>query len=299
MTATGNTNDGAASDLEAHIASILPQRSSSLARRILGGAGMTTMVAHTMISANGHPDEWTCDLQAHGVTASGRFVVAMRSHPTQSLCQIPAGVPTDVHLEISKDAPEPAIRLLAATLHILGTVTWLSTDQVDHLLATDVLPSEVSLITGFDDGLVGIIDPRQAILHDAAGSAEIDIPTLIADMPNDEVFPSTDDELSALDVVASIGDFHLSKLCDAVRQQALPGCTCWSRATHHACPHTVGRVFCADIDRTGLTLMYVNPDQTGVVFIPLDRDVTSLYELGAAVARLPLMNSGPVRPTRV
>ncbi|GAE67587.1 hypothetical protein JCM18909_659 [Cutibacterium acnes JCM 18909] len=33
------------------IASALSQRCSSLARRILGGAGMATMVAHTMISA--------------------------------------------------------------------------------------------------------------------------------------------------------------------------------------------------------------------------------------------------------
>ncbi|MBR2579718.1 MAG: hypothetical protein IKE39_01055, partial [Cutibacterium sp.] len=65
-----------------------------------------------------------------------------------------------------------------------------------------------------------------------------------------------------------------------------------------ACPHTVGRVFCADIDRTGLTLMYVNPDQTGAMFIPLEQDATSLTELEAAMAQLPL-NSDPVRPTRV
>ena len=98
-----------------HIASALSQRCFSLARRILGGAGMATMVAHTMISAGESPEKWTCDLQAHGVTASGRFVVAQRSHPAQALCQVPAGLPTDVRLEISKDAPEPAIRLLAAT----------------------------------------------------------------------------------------------------------------------------------------------------------------------------------------
>lgn len=96
------------------IASALSQRCSSLARRILGGAGMATMVAHTMISAGESPEKWTCDLQAHGVTASGRFVVAQRSHPAQALCQVPAGLPSDVRLEISKDAPEPAIRLLAA-----------------------------------------------------------------------------------------------------------------------------------------------------------------------------------------
>lgn len=298
MTAHGNTNDGMVPDPKTRIASTLSQRSSSLARRILGGAGMATMVAHAIISADGNLDEWTCDLQAHGVTASGRFIVALRPQPAQALCQIPAGLSTDVRLEISKDSPEPGIRLLAATLHILGTMTWLSADQIDHLLATDVLPSEVSMITEFDDGLIGLIDPRQAILHDALGSAEIDIPTLIADMPNEEVFPSINDELSALDVVASLGDFHLSQLCDAVRQEKLPGCNCWSRATHHACPHTVGRVFCADIDRTGLTLMYVNPDQTGAVFIPLDREASSLPELEAAVAQLPL-NSGPVRPTRV
>ncbi|MDU5420421.1 MAG: hypothetical protein E6128_10270, partial [Cutibacterium avidum] len=235
MTAHGNTNDGMAPDPKTRIASTLSQRSSSLARRILGGAGMATMVAHAMTSADGNLDEWTCDLQAHGVTASGRFIVALRPQPAQALCQIPAGLSTDVRLEISKDSPEPAIRLLAATLHILGTMTWLSADQIDHLLATDVLPSEVSMITEFDDGLIGLIDPRQAILHDALGSAEIDIPTLIADLPNDEVFPSINDELSALDVVASLGDFHLSQLCDAVRQEKLPGCNCWSRATHHAC----------------------------------------------------------------
>ena len=46
-----------------HIASALSQRCFSLARRILGGAGMATMVAHTMISAGESPEKWTCDLQ--------------------------------------------------------------------------------------------------------------------------------------------------------------------------------------------------------------------------------------------
>lgn len=44
--------------------------------------------------------------------------------------------------------------------------------------------------------------------------------------------------------------------------------------------------------------MYVNPNQTGAVFIPLDQDVASLSELEDAVAQLPL-NSGPVHPSRV
>ena len=281
-----------------HIASALSQRCFSLARRILGGAGMATMVAHTMISAGESPEKWTCDLQAHGVTASGRFVVAQRSHPAQALCQVPAGLPTDVRLEISKDAPEPAIRLLAATLHVLGTITWLTPAQVDYLLATDVLPTEVSIIAGFDDALIGVVAPYRAILHDAMGSTEIDVPALIDNIPDDKVFPSAEDELSALDIVASLGNAHLSQLCDGVHKKTVFGCSCWSRATHHACPHTVGRVFCADIDRTGLTLMYVNPDQTGAVFIPLEQDATSLTELEAAVAQLPL-NSDPVRPTRV
>ena len=295
----GDTSDnsGAQKDTD-RIASTLSQRCSSLARRILSGAGMATMVAHSMISAHESPEEWTCDLQAHGITASGRFLVALRSHPTQALCQVPAGLPTDVRLEISKDAPEPAIRLLAASLHVLATVTWLTPDQIDHLLATDVLPSEVSIIAGFDDALIGVIAPHRAILHDAMGSTEIDIPALINDIPADEVFPSAEDELSALDIVASLGNLHLSQLCDGVRKKTVLGCSCWSRATHHACPHTVGRVFCADIDRTGLTLMYVNPDQTGAMFIPLEQDATSLTELKAAVTRLPL-SSDPVRPTRV
>ena len=295
----GDTSDnsGAQKDTD-RIASTLSQRCSSLARRILSGAGMATMVAHSMISAHESPEEWTCDLQAHGITASGRFLVALRSHPTQTLCPVPAGLPTDVRLEISKDAPEPAIRLLAASLHVLATVTWLTPDQIDHLLATDVLPSEVSIIAGFDDALIGVIAPHRAILHDAMGSTEIDIPALINDIPADEVFPSAEDELSALDIVASLGNLHLSQLCDGVRKKTVLGCSCWSRATHHACPHTVGRVFCADIDRTGLTLMYVNPDQTGAMFIPLEQDATSLTELKAAVARLPL-SSDPVRPTRV
>ncbi|MBD4448448.1 hypothetical protein GUG94_26220, partial [Xanthomonas citri pv. citri] len=85
------------------------------------------------------------------------------------------GLPTDVRLEISKDAPEPAIRLLAATLHVLGTITWLAPAQVDHLLATDVLPREVSIIAGFDDALIGVVAPYRAILHDAMGSTEIDV----------------------------------------------------------------------------------------------------------------------------
>lgn len=82
------SDDSDAQEDTDHIASALSQRCFSLARRILGGAGMATMVAHTMISAGESPEKWTCDLQAHGVTASGRFVVAQRSHPAQALCQV-------------------------------------------------------------------------------------------------------------------------------------------------------------------------------------------------------------------
>ncbi|GAE67586.1 hypothetical protein JCM18909_658 [Cutibacterium acnes JCM 18909] len=101
--------------------------------------------------------------------------------------------------------------------------------------------------------LIGVVAPYRAILHDAMGSTEIDVPALIDTIPDDKVFPSAEDELSALDTVASLGNAHLSQLCDGVRKKTVFGCNCWSRATHHACPHTVGRVFCADIDRTGLT----------------------------------------------
>lgn len=95
MTAHGNTNDGMVPDPKTPIASTLSQRSSSLARRILDGAGMATMVAHAMISADGNLDAWTCDLPTHGATASGRFVVALRpSQPRHSARFPPAYRPT-------------------------------------------------------------------------------------------------------------------------------------------------------------------------------------------------------------
>src|SRR5438034_2599413 len=40
------------------------------------------------------------------------------------------------------------------------------------LLATDVLPTEVSIIAGFDDALIGVVAPYRAILHDAMGRSE-------------------------------------------------------------------------------------------------------------------------------
>ena len=59
----GDTSDnsGAQKDTD-RIASTLSQRCSSLARRILSGAGMATMVAHSMISAHESPEEWTLSL---------------------------------------------------------------------------------------------------------------------------------------------------------------------------------------------------------------------------------------------
>lgn len=277
---------------------VLGRRCVSLTRRILAGAGEGSLLAHAMVTDDADPLDWTCSFQAHGITGSGRLLVALRNDPTRPICQIPAGLATDVRVEFTKDSPEPSIRLLTATLHLVGTLTWLGRDQIDHLLATDVLPPTVAIIASFEDAVIGVITPKRAVIHDSMGSTPVDVVDILARTRDEPAFPSVEDELSTLDVVQAHGDLALLDLCQSVLAGTIVGHSCWARATHHACPHTIGHVFCADVDRTGLTLMYITGETTGAVFVPFGQEATSLAELEAMTARLPL-DSDPVRPTRV
>ena len=57
------------------------------------------------------------------------------------------------------------------------------------------------------------------------------------------------------------------------------------------------KVFCIDVDRSGITLMHVGEHETATVFAGFEAPPSTLSALTAQVARL-VDDSGPVHPQR-
>ena len=59
-----------------------------------------------------------------------------------------------------------------------------------------------------------------------------------------------------------------------------------SSREEHACSHTEGQVFCVDIDRTGLTLMSVDPGRASVHFVAFGDPADAIHELTDRLGQL-------------
>jgi hypothetical protein len=71
-----------------------------------------------------------------------------------------------------------------------------------------------------------------------------------------------------------------------VDEAAIAGTICWRKPTTFTCEHTLGRVFLADVDRTGVTLMSIEPDETLTAFAAFRHTATTLDDLAVQMSCL-------------
>ncbi|AXE38052.1 hypothetical protein JS278_00865 [Acidipropionibacterium virtanenii] len=263
-------------------ADALAARTRSMAHRLLSGAGSASLLAYRL-----SPDEFTASI-AHGLTRSGQFVVAGRPDPSDPVTTVDAGEPIDVRVDLLKESPDPAVRLVAATVHALGVLRWLAPGEARRLYAWGELPREVADLVEDGRGRLGVIDIERVVLRDSLGVTPMDFEDLVGTIVNDrpQAFPGADDEWNAYDLVASVSETHLAEMCRSVDTGAIPGAICWRRPTMHTCDHTLGHVFLADIDSTGVTLMSVREDETLAAFAAFRRPATTLDDLAVQVSCL-------------
>ncbi|MFT3859765.1 hypothetical protein [Micropruina sp.] len=253
----------------------LRQRSLSLARRLLAGAGRASLVAYDLAPLV------EAGALSHGMSAHGDLVVACLTDR-----EIPAtmwhSTPLRVRVDVVKEAPEWEVRITACAVHLLGELEWLAPDLVaDYLSQAALDPQLVELATA-PGGRIGIVRTDRVLVHDIAG---------VLPFAYDEVaerrdsFPDRDQEWAARDLLGQLPPAQLAGLAYAAASGWMSGVTLSVRE-EAACPHIEGHVFCVDVDRTGLTLMSVDLGRACVHFVAFDRPVDASDELADRIGQL-------------
>lgn len=246
------------------------ERARSLARRMLGGSAAASLYAYRL-------DESIVFL-AHGMTADGTVVVA--GVPEGMLEAAAPGFGIDVRMDLIKQSPDPSVALVAASVHLLGALTWATPSEVEAQRVDGALPEIVEAMLDVPGARLGFVEIERALLHDMNGA------TVIPPEVLDYARPVIEDEYAAFDAVAAFTQAELKDLCWAVMVGAVPGQVVSKPPLPSACPHTVDTVFCVDVDPTGVAVMLIGRSETLVVNACFDEPVTSQNELPDRVAKL-------------
>lgn len=269
---------------------VVSGQSLSVGRRLMHGQGRASMLAYRM-----DPTQAVQSL-AHGVDQQGRFLVAWIG---DDCCPIPeslevnpaasrmrsAAVP--VRLEILRQSPDPMTRIAAASLHMLGSLYVLSEDEQLDLLAQDALPPRVADVAAMRTAHVGQIVSDRVLLHDCYGVTPLSFDALVG-MSQDAkpVFPSMANDLEAFECVACLAEPTLRRVCDSVMCGLLRGQVRSTKAVVNSCPEVEDKVFCVDVDQTGILFMRVLDGKATSVVANFAHDVYSLASLDEEICAL-------------
>ena len=263
------------------------ERTRSLAGRMLEGGAACTLVAWRIGSQY--------DFVAHGLTAQGDIVVAVRPDEDCMLSTLPAGVGTVVRMDLVRHSHDVMLSVIAASAHLLGELVLLPNAAVARLLAEDQLPERIAELARISGTRVGLVVTDRILVHDHGGVTPIPWEDL-ADA-RAEGTKAWCDDFEAHDVVASRGCPALRQVCRAVIEGRIPGQASLRPSAPRLCGHVLDKVFCIDVDRSGITLMHVGEHETATVFAGFEAPPSTLSALTAQVARL-VDDSGPVHPQR-
>lgn len=245
-------------------------RALSLAHRMVRGAAAASLFAYRVGVG--------IDLVAHGVAADGSIVVA--AVPPGLLASVLPGFPIDVRVDLVKLSPDPAVSLVAASAHLLSTLTWAAEAEAQARVAAGDLPGMVEAMLLAPGARLGFLEIEKVVLHDMTGATVIPLEAL--ELPG----PLVTDGYSAFDAVAAHGPSALTDLCWAVLVGALPGIVTRRPPLPHICSHTVDRVFCVDVDPLGVTVMLVGRHETLTAYAPFGSPATTQSELEEQVSQL-------------
>ncbi len=250
-------------------------RAVSLARRLLGGAGRASLVAYDLAPVV------EASALVHGMSRAGELLVAGIADD-----EVPATTwertPLRVRFDVIKEAPEWAVRITACAVHLLGVLEWLTDDVRDRYLAEGGLSPRLAELAAAPGGRLGVVRTDRVLLHDCAGVTPLAFEELADELA---AFPDAEQEWAAHDLVARLAPDELDGLLIA----AAAG---WNAATILAgnstggCPHMGREVYCVDVDRTGITLMEVEPGLAAVVVFTFDQPADSIEELAEGIHQL-------------
>ena len=258
------------------------ERAQLLARRMLAGGAACSVVAWRLDSQY--------DFVAHGLTAGGDLVVALRPDGDCPLSAMPAGHGAMVRLDLIRHSNEVMLSAIAASAHLLGELVLLAGCEVAQLIAQGQVPDRVAELAQLPGTRVGVVETDRVLVHDHSGVTPLSWQEVMA-VPS---IPLPDD-FEAHAAVAELGADTLFRLCQAVAGGALPGRATVRPSAPVVCGHLLGKVFCIDINPVGVTLMHIDERETVTAFAAFEDRPATAADLSAELRRL-VAGLGPVRP---
>lgn len=256
------------------------ERVVSLAHRMLAGAGRANVVAYRL---EGQP---TLPCLAHGFMPDGRLVMAAAPHP-DAVALSPAGQTVDVRVDIAKFAPDPSVRIVAASAHFLAGLEWLTPGETDELLTAGELPDLVAAVADTASGRLAIVSTSRVVVHDGSGATPLSLDQVWAfGRELGASVDAVDTEAVALDAAVSVDPFDLAGMCDAAENGWIPAHLLTRKPSGGGCAHTRNRDFVVDVDRTGVTVLREGSTATSVYFVPFDRPTSSARDLADNLSSL-------------
>ena len=263
------------------------ERARSLAERMLEGGAACTLVAWRIGSQY--------DFVAHGLTAQGEIVVAVRPDEDCLLSTLPAGVGTVVRMDLVRHSHDVMLSVISASAHLLGELVLMPAAAVTRLLAEGQLPERIAELARISGTRIGLVVTDRILVHDHSGVTPIPWEEFCE--TRSEPAGNWCDDFEAHDIVASHGCVALRQVCRAVLDGRLPGQASIRPSAPGLCGHVLDKVFCVDVDRSGVTLMHIGEHETATVFARFEDRPTTPSALTDQVARL-VDDSGSVHSRR-
>lgn len=255
---------------DAAVDQLVTERALSMARRLAHGSGRATVQAFR------ESPQQSFDVLAHGLSSTGELVVAVHASNDQSVTMLAPGVDFEVRVDLHKESLEPALRIVAASMHLLGSLLWLTDQAIDPLCARRDLPGSVDAVRHLSGVRVGVVRADRAVLHDSMGVSPFCWTHLAEPAPTDRLIAlDWSSEWDAHERVAAVGQHELLAIHDAVIDERLPGKVCGADFRRAGLGEGT-TVHCVDVDPAGLTLMAAGPEGT----------VTTFAAFGSPLARL-------------
>ncbi|WP_233542710.1 hypothetical protein [Kocuria tytonis] len=255
----------------------------SLAHRMLAGAGRASVVAYRV------PGQPVLSAVAHGLTRRGELVLAATVDPAiVPEDALVTGEPVDVRMDITKVAPEPDVRIVAASAHLLARLEWLDPLDAELLVGTGEVPELLAGVAAAPGGRLAVLDAPRVLLHDGSGVTPLDYGGILThhlrgagsgDLAQDV-------EAAGFDAVMDVDRLDLASVCDAAEQGWIPAHLLTQKPSAGGCAHTTGRDFVVDVDATGVTVLRYGARLTSVYFVPFSGERTAPADLGANLQHL-------------
>ena len=227
---------------------LMNERARVVAGRMLSGVGAASVC---LFREEGQP---VLDALAHGALPDGTVVVAtVQDLPGEASSP---GSRHDIRLEITQESPEAGIRITAASVHLLGSLTWLSASESAGLLGD--LPEAVASLAHSPSGKLGLMSAESVLVHDVGGVRRLSMGALAL---------GPVDALQAMHRDWACGLSHdvRADLVSGVMDGSIDGFVISSRPSGGAVDGIEGSVFVIDADASWVTLMRVDGVSTDVV----------------------------------